>query len=62
MVANAAMLRIKVSKGDAGETIIDAGKNARGGIEAGIAIAEICLGGLGTCRPRADRGQSEMAL
>ena len=47
MVANAARLRVKVSKGDAGETIIDAGK-APGGIEAGIAIAEICLGGLGT--------------
>jgi methenyltetrahydromethanopterin cyclohydrolase len=48
MVANAARLRITVSKGDAGETIIDAGKTARGGIEAGLAIAEICLGGLGT--------------
>ncbi len=48
MVADAAPLRIAVSKGEKGETIIDAGKAARGGIEAGLRIAEICLGGLGT--------------
>ena len=48
MIASAARLRVAVSKGEAGETIIDAGQNARGGIEAGLAIAEICLGGLGT--------------
>ena len=30
MVANAARLRITVSKGEAGETIIDAGKATRG--------------------------------
>lgn len=48
MVADAAPLRIAVSKGEKGETIIDAGKAVRGGIEAGLRIAEICLGGLGT--------------
>ncbi|MGH6813925.1 MAG: methenyltetrahydromethanopterin cyclohydrolase, partial [Methylocella sp.] len=48
MIASAARLRVAVSKGEAGETIIDAGQNARGGIEAGLAIAEICLGGMGT--------------
>lgn len=48
MVADAAKLRIAVSKGERGETVIDAGKAARGGIEAGLRIAEICLGGLGT--------------
>ncbi|VTZ48139.1 Methenyltetrahydromethanopterin cyclohydrolase (methenyl-H4MPT cyclohydrolase) [Methylocella tundrae] len=48
MVADAAKLRIAVSKGERGETIIDAGKAARGGIDAGLRIAEICLGGLGT--------------
>jgi methenyltetrahydromethanopterin cyclohydrolase len=47
LIANAARLRVNVAKGAAGETIIDAGKAARGGIEAGLAIAEICLGGLG---------------
>src|SRR5437660_10520402 len=48
MIASAARLRVAVSKGEAGETIIDAGQDARGGIEAGLAIAEICLGGMGT--------------
>jgi methenyltetrahydromethanopterin cyclohydrolase len=48
LIANAARLRVAVAKGVAGETIIDAGKNVRGGIDAGLAIAEICLGGLGT--------------
>ena len=48
MIASAARLRVAVSKGEVGETIIDAGQNARGGIEAGLAIAEICLGGMGT--------------
>ena len=47
LIADAARLRVSVSKGARGETIIDAGKNARGGIEAGLRMAEICLGGLG---------------
>jgi methenyltetrahydromethanopterin cyclohydrolase len=48
MVADAARLRLAVAKGSKGETVIDAGKDARGGIEAGLRIAEICLGGLGS--------------
>jgi methenyltetrahydromethanopterin cyclohydrolase len=48
LIAQAAQLRVAVSKGEKGETLIDAGKNARGGIEAGLRLAEICLGGLGT--------------
>ena len=48
MVADAAKLRVAVSKGARGETVIDAGKSVRGSIEAGIRLAEICLGGLGT--------------
>jgi methenyltetrahydromethanopterin cyclohydrolase len=47
LIADAARLRVSVSKGARGETVIDAGKAARGGIEAGLRIAEICLGGLG---------------
>jgi methenyltetrahydromethanopterin cyclohydrolase len=47
MVADAAKLRVIVTKGARGETVIDAGNAARGGIEAGLRIAEICLGGLG---------------
>ncbi len=48
MVADAAKLRVAVSKGARGETVIDAGKSVRGSIEAGLRLAEICLGGLGT--------------
>lgn len=48
LVAEAAALRVAVSKGEGGETIVDAGQSVRGGIEAGLRLAEICLGGLGT--------------
>ncbi len=47
LIANASRLRVKVTKGALGETVIDAGKDALGGIEAGLTLAEICLGGLG---------------
>lgn len=47
LIARAAMLRIDVRKGLLGQTLIDAGAQARGGIEAGLRIAEICMGGLG---------------
>jgi len=47
MVADAARLRIAVTQGALGERLIDAGSGCPGGIEAGIRIAEICMGGLG---------------
>ena len=47
---DAATLNLGVSRGPAGETLIDAGVARRGGIEAGLRIAEICLGGLGKAR------------
>jgi methenyltetrahydromethanopterin cyclohydrolase len=47
LVAEAARLEIGVETGSAGETLIDAGAHRRGGIEAGLRIAAICLGGLG---------------
>ncbi len=47
---DAAMLNLGVALGPLGETLIDAGAERRGGIEAGLRIAEICLGGLGTVR------------
>jgi len=46
--ADAAALRIAVSRGERGETVIDAGKKVGGGIAAGLRLAEICMGGLGT--------------
>jgi methenyltetrahydromethanopterin cyclohydrolase len=40
--------------GPLGETLIDAGAGHRGGVEAGLRIAEICLGGLGTVKLATD--------
>ena len=47
---DAAMLNLGVTHGPRGETLIDAGAKQRGGIDAGLRIAEICLGGLGEVR------------
>jgi methenyltetrahydromethanopterin cyclohydrolase len=43
----AAALNVGVSRGSLGETLIDAGTKTRGGVAAGLRIAEICMGGLG---------------
>jgi len=47
---DAALLNLDVARGPLGETLIDAGAKHRGGIEAGLRIAEICMGGLGVVR------------
>jgi methenyltetrahydromethanopterin cyclohydrolase len=47
LVADASELRIGISRGELGETLIDAGSKTLGGIAAGLRIAEICMGGLG---------------
>ena len=48
LVDNADKLRLNVTTMDNGCTIVDAGIDVEGGLEAGRHIAEICLGGLGT--------------
>ena len=48
LIENADKLRVDVQKMENGCTIIDAGINVYGGIEAGRLITEICLGGMGT--------------
>ena len=48
MLADAAKLRLDITQGPRGETLVDAGAAVAGGIEAGRRMAEICLGGLGT--------------
>jgi methenyltetrahydromethanopterin cyclohydrolase len=48
LVANADKFRLKVDKLANGCTVIDAGIEAPGGLEAGRLITEICMGGLGT--------------
>ena len=51
---DASLLNLGVARGPRGETLIDAGAQRRGGVEAGLRIAEICLGGLGTVRLTSD--------
>jgi methenyltetrahydromethanopterin cyclohydrolase len=50
LAADAASLRIGITRGELGETIIDAGSRHLGSIAAGLRIAEICMGGLGHVR------------
>jgi methenyltetrahydromethanopterin cyclohydrolase len=44
----AAELKVAVARGELGETLIDAGSRSLGSIAAGLQLAEICMGGLGT--------------
>ena len=53
LVANAEPLRLTVSYLTDGTRVIDAGIHAKGGIEAGRLIAEVCMGGLGIVKLRA---------
>ena len=52
LLAESDRLRVVATKGSRGETLIDAGARAVGGLDAGIMIAEICLGGLGSVPSR----------
>jgi methenyltetrahydromethanopterin cyclohydrolase len=47
MVDQADLLRIRAHRLPGGARVIDAGVEVDGGIEAGLALAEICMGGLG---------------
>ncbi|MBA3760001.1 MAG: methenyltetrahydromethanopterin cyclohydrolase [Gemmatimonadales bacterium] len=47
MANQADLLRVRTSRLPSGARVIDAGVEAEGGIEAGLALAEICMGGLG---------------
>ncbi len=48
LIANADKLRLKIGKLGNGATLIDAGIEAVGCLEAGRLIGEVCMGGLGT--------------
>ncbi|MBN3851000.1 MULTISPECIES: methenyltetrahydromethanopterin cyclohydrolase [Burkholderiaceae] len=54
LVDHAARLGVAIARTDAGTVIADAGVAARGGIEAGVLIARICMGGLGRVAVRAN--------
>jgi methenyltetrahydromethanopterin cyclohydrolase len=47
MVDQAELLRIRAYRLPGGARVIDAGVEVEGGIEAGLALSEICMGGLG---------------
>lgn len=47
MANQAYLLRVRTSRLPSGARVIDAGVESEGGIEAGLALAEICMGGLG---------------
>ena len=47
MADQADLLRVRASRLPNGARVIDAGVEVEGGIEAGLAVAEICMGGLG---------------
>jgi len=48
LAASSATLKVAMGEGASGETLIDAGSEVQGSIIAGLRIAEICMGGLGT--------------
>ncbi|MFI5013488.1 MAG: methenyltetrahydromethanopterin cyclohydrolase [Hyphomicrobiales bacterium] len=50
LIADASQLGLAIERGALGETLIDAGSKAAGGIEAGLRIAEISVGGLAEVR------------
>lgn len=50
LIADVAALRLRLDRDPSGCVLVDAGIHARGGIEAGRRIAEICMAGLGAVR------------
>src|SRR4029077_2569442 len=48
MEEHAGQLRVRARRLDNGARVIDAGIEVDGGLKAGLALAEICMGGLGT--------------
>jgi len=58
------VLRVRTARLPGGARVIDAGVEVDGGIEAGLALARICMGGLGqvACVPVQIGGQSHAGL
>jgi methenyltetrahydromethanopterin cyclohydrolase len=52
LLAQADTLSLQVRRDASGVLVVDAGIDARGSIAAGLQVAEICLGGLGSVRLR----------
>ena len=64
MADQAGVLRVSTHRLPGGARVIDAGVEVDGGIEAGISLAEICMGGLGnvSCTPVQIGGRSHAGL
>ncbi len=62
MIRDAERLRIAVTTGPRGECLIDAGAKAQGSLEAGLAMAEAAMGGLGRVETIMDRGATRYPL
>jgi methenyltetrahydromethanopterin cyclohydrolase len=56
LLRDAAALRVDVRRDERGGCIVDAGIDAPGGVEAGVLIGEICMGGFGRVCLRSDAG------
>jgi methenyltetrahydromethanopterin cyclohydrolase len=50
LLDNPELYQVKITKSTAGATIIDAGVNAPGGLQAGKILTELCLGGAGKAK------------
>lgn len=53
LLDEAATLRVRVQRDEFGVQVVDAGLEAQGSVEAGLAVARICMGGLGEVSLRA---------
>jgi methenyltetrahydromethanopterin cyclohydrolase len=62
IIANDERLGIAYSRGPLGEHPIDAGAASPGGLEVGMRMAEICMGGLGTVSMALDRNNEKWPL
>jgi methenyltetrahydromethanopterin cyclohydrolase len=54
LLADADALGVQIHREDGGPRIVDAGIAARGSVEAGLLVGEICMGGLGRVSLRPD--------
>ncbi|MCL6707897.1 methenyltetrahydromethanopterin cyclohydrolase [Pseudomonas sp. R2.Fl] len=62
LIADDERFGVAYSRGPLGEHLIDAGASSPGGLEAGLRMTEICMGGLGTVSMALDRGNGKWPL
>jgi len=62
LIDQADALGLRLQREASGVTLIDAGIDAPGSVAAGLLVAEVCLGGLGTVRLRSGAGAWHDAL